>query len=345
IVHIAPLHSESAPESALPYESPRVCLRAVRPAGGEHLKDKLAILARYPSYFETIGDELRLADAVHVRCPANISLLAILRLALSSQPQYRWIKYAGNWQPENRQPWSYTLQRKLLTHNIHRGVVTINGQWSRQPGHIFSFNNPCLTTAEVAAGQKAARGKTLSRPLQLLFVGALLPEKGAHRVLQVAKNLLASGADFELHLLGDGPQRAELETWVEYNGLSDSTTFYGWLPRQELGTFYAEAHFIIAPSITEGWPKVLSEAMAYGVVPLAGAVSSIPQILGEAGAGMALPPEDIDAYVQAILSYIENPETWRAASQAGVETALIFTYDHYLDNLRQIFLNTWSVIL
>ena len=49
VVHVAPLHAEHAPESALAYESPRVRLRAVRPAGGEQWRDKLTVLARYPS--------------------------------------------------------------------------------------------------------------------------------------------------------------------------------------------------------------------------------------------------------------------------------------------------------
>ncbi len=86
--------------------------------------------------------------------------------------------------------------------------------------------------------------------------------------------------------------------------------FLGWLPKPSLADYYSQAHFLLLPTnASEGWPKVLSEAMAYGVVPLAGAVSSIPQILQETGAGLALPPEDPEAFVQAIQNFLAEPRT------------------------------------
>ena len=90
---------------------------------------------------------------------------------------------------------------------------------------------------------------------------------------------------------------------------------------------------------------MLSEAMAYGVVPLAGAVSSIPQILQETGAGLALPPEDPDAYVQAILNFLEKPELWKQASTAGVAAAPQFSYSQYLDTVRNTFKHAWNITL
>ena len=61
--------------------------------------------------------------------------------------------------------------------------------------------------------------------------------------------------------------------------------------------------------------------MAYGVVPLAGAVSSIPQILAETGAGVALPPFDVNAFVNEVLAYAAHPDRWKAASRAGIASA------------------------
>ena len=90
------------------------------------------------------------------------------------------------------------------------------------------------------------------------------------------------------------------------------------MPRTQVADYYAAAHFILLPSRSEGWPKVLSEAMAYGVVPVAAAVSSIPQILGETRAGAALPVDDIEGLAVAIAGYVAEPERWAAAGRAGV---------------------------
>ena len=75
---------------------------------------------------------------------------------------------------------------------------------------------------------------------------------------------------------------------------------------------------IFPSSCSEGWPKVLSEAMAYGVVPLAGAVSSIPQILAEVGTGRALPPNDVAEFASAVREYANDPGPGRR--KAGRES-------------------------
>ena len=109
--------------------------------------------------------------------------------------------------------------------------------------------------------------------------------------------------------------------------------------------YYAEAHFILLPSRSEGWPKVLSEAMAYGVVPVAAAVSSIPQILSDTGAGVALPPDDIDGMAAAIARFVDQPDAWSAAARAGVAAAHRFTYRHYQASVAALFAETWGTHL
>ena len=344
VVHIAPLYGEAAPGSALAYGSPRGRLRPVAPAGGETLRAKLDIARLYPAYAVAIRDEMRHADAVHVRCPANISLLALALLRAGRQPGPRWVKYAGNWQPDGPEPWSYALQRRWLAANVHRGVVTVSGRWPDQPSHVHSFYNPSLSEDELAAGRAAGAAKQLSLPLELLFVGALNDGKGAGRALEVAAALQRQGVPYRLHLLGDGPDRPRYEAWVAAHGLRE-VIFHGWVSRQAVGRFDAAAHFILLPSQSEGWPKVLSEAMAYGAVPITSAVSSIPQILAEAGSGVARPVGDIAGMAAAIVSYVNLPDEWLAASRAGAAVAAQFGYRAYQDAVRALFAGAWGLAL
>ncbi len=343
VTHVATLEPGTAPSSALPHAAPNVRLRLVAPAGGNSPVAKLGILTAYPAYASVIREEMRRADAVHVRCPANISLLALLLLRHAKEPPCRWVKYAGNWRPKGNEPWSYALQRRWLRENRHRGVVTVNGSWPDEPPHIHSFYNPCLTDEEAAGGGAAAAMKTLSLPLELLFVGALNEGKGVGRVLRVAQALDARGIPYRLRLLGDGPDRPRYETWAREHGLR--AEFLGWVPRSNVAEYYVPAHFILLPSQSEGWPKVLSEAMAFGVVPVAAAVSSIPQILSDTGAGVALPPDDIDGMSAAIARFVTEPDTWSAAARAGVAAAHRFTYRHYQAAVAALFAETWGARL
>lgn len=346
VVHIAPLYNELPPDSALPYLSEKVKVVPVNPAGGDSWCGKMSVLKQMPAYLLTIYKEIHNVEVIHVRCPANISLMAIVLLAFLRHPKYRWVKYAGNWQPNGREAWSYTFQRWWLNRGLHRGVVTVNGRWSRQPKHVYSFLNPCLTFEEVESARTVASGKELSPPYNLLFVGRVESAKGVGRLLKITKELHEQGIPIRVDIVGDGPERKEFEAWTRENGLSSFVTFHGWMPKPALADFYARAHFLVFPSsCSEGWPKVLSEAMAYGAVPIAGAVSSIPQILSETGAGLSFPPDDIHAFVQAILDYIDNPKLWQVASQAGVKAAPLFTYEHYLEAVKQMFWDAWKVEL
>lgn len=343
IVHVATIYPDPAPASALPYTAANVRLRLVAPAGGDSVAAKLGILTAYPRYGRVIREELARADAVHVRCPANISLAALALLRHTARPPYRWVKFAGNWRPEGGEPWSYALQRRWLAANRHRGVVTVNGRWPDQPLHVHAFDNPCLTDAETAAGEAAMAIKRLTRPVELLFVGALNEGKGVGRALQVAADLGRRGVPCRLRLLGDGPERPRYEAWAREHGVDAS--FLGWVPRADIAAYYAAAHFILLPSRSEGWPKVLSEAMAYGAVPVASAVSSIPQILAASGTGVALPPQDVDGMAAAIIRYVNDPDAWQAASRAGVAAAPQFGYRAYQRAVAGLFAQAWGIEL
>jgi glycosyltransferase involved in cell wall biosynthesis len=342
VVHVAPLHDSDPPASSLSYRSNKVSLRPVAPSGGDSAAAKLGVVANMPGYLRTMLDEMSRADVVQVRCPANISLLAIALLAVLRRPRHRWAKYAGSWAHGEARPWSYGLQRWWLQHGLHRGVVTVNGTWPGQPRHVYSFLNPSLSQEELV---RRDLRKALGQPYRLLFVGYLDESKGAGRALQVAAILKQRGKTFHMEFVGDGPLRARLEAQVEVEKLRSNVSFLGWLPKPELPAHYARAHFFIFPSASEGWPKVLSEAMAFGAVPVAGAVSCIPQILIDTGAGTALPPLDVGAFADCIMDYIADEAKWRAASLAGMRTAERFTYDSYLENVRKMMREAWNLEL
>lgn len=346
VVHVAPLHADPAPASMLPYAAPNLRLHAVNPAGGDGLADKLGILRLAPAYRRAFDAELADADAVHVRCPANISLIALLHLMRRTPKRPCWYKYAGNWQPSGPEAWSYRLQRRLLRGGRHAGAVTVNGRWSDQPAFIHSFNNPSLTQTELAEGCRAAQQKRLDAPLSLLFVGRLETAKGVGRLLHIAQELALRGLAFGVDFVGDGPERAVFEAQAERLGLSRQVRFHGWLPRPALAEFYRRAHFFVLPSsASEGWPKVLSEAMAYGTAVVASTVSSIPQVLRETGAGTAVVPDNIVGFADAICGYVQSPDRWRAASTAGTRAAYQFSYDYYLQRVQALFQDTWQMTL
>lgn len=334
VVHVAPLHPGRPPADVQPYAAP-VRHVPVPPAGGERLRDKWSVLRAAPSYARAIRHELSRCDAVHVRCPANISLIALLLLAGSSRPAKRWVKYAGDWNRRHG-AWSYRFQRALLRKKLHGAVVTVNGLWPGQPSHVVSFVNPCLTDAELREGERAASGKSLASPVRLLFVGRVEHAKGAGRVLRILRSLKNRGVPARLRVAGDGPERPGLEGEAARLGLGADVEFLGALPRANLSGVYADSDILLLPSSSEGWPKVLSEGMAFGAVPIASDVGSIPEYLTRFETGRFFPAEDVEAFSAAVVSYAEDPERWKTESHRAVQAASRFTYTHYLAEVRQL---------
>ncbi len=338
LVHVAPLHEGPAPASALPYEAKNIRHVPVRPAGGTSVGAKLGVLGAWPQYLRVILPELRRCDVVHVRCPSNIGLLTILLLALRRTPRRRWIKYAGNWRPSTAEAPSYAIQRWLLARGAARAAVTVNGRWPGHAPHVHPFLNPCLTDEELREGALVGQEKRLGVPVRLLFVGRMEESKGCGRALDVVERLRRNGIDVRLDLVGDGDDRAVLASRVESAGLSSSVRLLGWVPRPSLNALYREAHILLFPSSSsEGWPKVLSEGMAYGVVPVASTVSSIPQYLEQFGAGQAIDPMDVDAFAAAISGYVREPRRWKEESARAMKAAAGFSYESYLSAVRGLF--------
>jgi glycosyltransferase involved in cell wall biosynthesis len=337
VTHVAPLHDESPPASALAYDAANVRLRTVPPPTARTSREvKLRTLALAPIYMRALLEELRDADVVHVRCPAYISLIAIVLLAVKSAPPIRWAKYAGNWQPHPGESSFSAIQRWWLARGLHRGVVTVNGEWPDQPAHVASFVNPCLTEDELEEGRRSAAGKQIESPVRLLFVGRLEEGKGVRQLLEIVSSLVQQQIPVTLDLVGDGPERDRLARDAERKQIHSLVRFHGWLPRASIGPIYARSHLLLFPSRSEGWPKVVSEGMAYGVVPVSSAVGSIAHYLERFQAGRALPPDDLEGFVQSVAWYASHPGEWKEESDRSVRAAALFGYEHYLTCVRDL---------
>ena len=278
----------------------------------------------------------RRADVVHVRCPANIALLAVVMLPLFRRRHARWIKYGGNWNPGHDDPPAYRFQRWWLRHGPLSARVTVNGPLPGDPSHVHHFLNPCLTEQELAEGREAAREKRMDSPLRLLYVGGIEPAKGSIRTIRILAAVVERGIDAALDVVGDGPGRADAEKLAAELGVADRARFHGWAPRSEIPGFLRGGHILLLPSDSEGWPKVLSEAMAYGVIPIASDVSSIKQVLAECGAGVAVALNDISGYADAVCAYALDSERWRREVRDGALAAERFGYTEYLSRVRRL---------
>lgn len=150
-----------------------------------------------------------------------------------------------------------------------------------------------------------------------LFVGRLSPLKGPQYLIQAVK-----GISICCVLVGDGPYKEELHTLVEHMGVSDRVFFTGMLPFSEVKELYSGARFFILPSLKEGSPLVILEAMSCGLPVISTDVAGIPDVVKEGYNGFIVPHEDVDALNKRLTFLAGNRDVLRLIGENARQTAL-----------------------
>lgn len=189
------------------------------------------------------------------------------------------------------------------------------------------------------------QSKEIPRSLEktVLFVGRLINWKGVSVLIQAMKIVETRLRGSKLVVIGDGPDRHELEEEVVRLGLSPIVYFMGKLDRENLLTWYRSAEVFVLPSITyknqtEGLGVVLLEAMAACVPVIGSNTGGIPDIIEDGVNGLLVPPSDPDALADAIIRIFENPDLadrFREAGQKSVQES--FSWDKISDEFIEVY--------
>ena len=168
--------------------------------------------------------------------------------------------------------------------------------------------------AEAAAGRAPVRAEFGVRDDEVLAVsiGRLSPEKG-HRVLLDAWKRLGAAAP-RLLLVGDGASRADLEAQAARLP-AGRVTFAGW--RADPTALVGAADVAILPSLTEGLPLALLEAMAAGTPVVATRVGGMPKALADGGCGLLVAPGDAEALANAVEELSDSSDGRRKLATAA----------------------------
>jgi len=143
-------------------------------------------------------------------------------------------------------------------------------------------------------------------PLRLLCVGRLTPAKGQLLLVHACAELQREGLSFELMLVGDGPDRARLEESVRRHRLQTHVRFAGPLNQREVLAELARADAFVLPSLAEGIPVVLMEAMASGVPCISCPVNGIPELIDHGHSGLLATPGDVADLIIQLRRMIED---------------------------------------
>jgi len=225
-------------------------------------------------------------------------------------------------------------------------------RWSHGRADRLIVNSRAALEEEVAAGHPRPRlvyipnGATLlgtaatpapdapAGPL-VVSVGQLERIKGHHVLLQAWRRIQEHTPHSHLLLVGSGPRRGDLQEQARALALERSVTFAGF--RAPIAPLIAAADVFVQPSMTEGMPNAILEAMALARPVVASAVGGIPDLIDDGVTGLLVPPSDAEALATAVTRLLTDRALAARLGEAAARAAERFSFERVVTETEALY--------
>jgi glycosyltransferase involved in cell wall biosynthesis len=335
LVVVAPVTDCKKSEIDSSYIHQNIQLIAISKFDVLSLRSVLATLFKLPKIIWTIFKAMKNADHIHLRCPGNVGLVACFVQILFPN-KIKTAKYAGNWDPQSKQPWTYQLQQWVLSNTfLTRNMqVLVYGEWKGMTENI----KPFFTATYKEEDKQPIVPKDLKSTIKFVFVGTLVKGKNPLYAIQLVENLYKKGIAVSLRMYGEGIERKKLEHYVLDKNLESVISLEGNQSKAIVQKAYQESHFVLLASESEGWPKAIAEGMFWGCVAVATSVSCVPYMLDYGNRGVLL-EMDLEKDHDQLEGIIVNQNIYDAMQTKAVAWSRHYTLDIFESEIKKL-LNT-----
>ncbi|SDW86648.1 Glycosyl transferases group 1 [Lutibacter oricola] len=165
-------------------------------------------------------------------------------------------------------------------------------------------------------------------PIKFLFVGGFTKGKQPLLSVKVVHELFKKSYKVTLEMYGDGLEKNYVENYIKEHNLEKIIKLHGNQPKGIVKEAYQQAHFLVFISKSEGWPKVVAEAMFWGCVPISSNVSCVSSMLGDGERGSIVNPA-IEEIVEEITSYFKSPTVYQQKAKKAMDWSRTYTLEKF----------------
>jgi glycosyltransferase involved in cell wall biosynthesis len=241
----------------------------------------------------------------------------------------------------------YILVERVLA-RMTDAMIAVSGpvrqflsvQLAVPPSTIRVIHNGVALDAPTPGGLAELRERLATdgpAAIRLGTVASLTAKKGHEVLLRAVARLRGNGIVCSLVVAGEGPERRRLELLSVQLGVNTHVHFLGHVPHP--ADVLDAIDVFVLPSLVEGLPLALLEAMYAGRACVATAVGGVPEVIKSGDNGLLVPPGDEVALVEAISTLVRSVDLRRrlgAAARRAVEDG--FTEAAYLESLKALYL-------
>lgn len=167
-------------------------------------------------------------------------------------------------------------------------------------------------------------------------ISRMFPGKGHKCLIQATPKIIAAFPSARIRIVGTGPLIGELKALAESLGLGEAIQFTGFV--EDLYPEFSLMDIFVFPSLTEGFPLTLMEAMAAELPIVASSVGGIPEMIDDGNTGLLVPPQNPDALADAIINVLSNFEQAKQMGKRGKQKAQNeFAPERYIQKLDALY--------
>ncbi len=166
------------------------------------------------------------------------------------------------------------------------------------------------------------RGK---RPPRMIFVGRLIANKGPQYLIEALPRVLSHHPEAECWLVGDGPLRHDLERTIREQHLQDNVRFLG--ERDDVASLLGQSDVFVRPSLSEGLPLAVLEAMAACLPVVVAPVGGTPELVEDGKTGFLVTPGDRQGLEDHLCQLLADGKLRRAMGMRANRAAAAYDWD------------------
>lgn len=289
-----------------------------------------------------IWREVRDADAVHTPIPGDIGTIGMLFALVLRKPLF--VRHCGNWLVQR------TIAERLWIWSMEffgggRNVMFATGGGTDSP----SKRNPnvkwIFSTSLRREQMNGVHPKVLPDDGSVRLVIACRQEerKGTDVVIESMPAIVQAFPNARLDVIGDGSLLPKLKKRAAELGVNQSITFHGKLEHSLVLKFLRECHLFCYPtSASEGFPKVVLEALANGMPVITTRISVLPQLIGK-GCGILLDSASPEELAATVIKIYSDKAGYEEMSQKAAEVSKQFCLEDWRDQIGNTLRDAWGV--
>ena len=309
---------------------------------GEGWRRKISMIGWFIENGQVIFREVRRADAVHTPIPGDVGTIGMLFALLLRKPLF--VRHCGNWLVQRTVAeyfWKWMMELFAGGQNIMLATGGAEEKPSARNPNIKWIFATSLRKDEIA--NNSTREFPRDGKLKLVIACRQEERKGTDVVIASLPLILKKFPQTTLSVIGSGSLLTKLKEQAKTLGLENRIAFYGKVEHSQVVALLKQAHIFCYPtSASEGFPKVVLEALACGLPVVTTKVSVLPQLIGSE-CGILLERPDPAKLAEAVIEICSDAEKYKQMSANAIATAQQYSLEGWRDRIGELMREAWKV--